>query len=116
MIGVALASASAPVAPSPSRNCKLAHFAELLEHLLHAGGVASVENLDSVFDLFDRRDHDFDVASQSEAQIFRGARFQRIGQSDPQSAIDKSTGSARCNRARPAGNDLHDLGSDFSII
>ena len=68
---------------------QLAHFAQLLQHLLHAGGVAAVENLDSVFDLFDWRDHDFDVASQSEAQIFRGARFQRIGQSDPQSAIDK---------------------------
>src|SRR5437773_380811 len=37
---------------------QLANFAELLEHFLHAGGVAAVENLDPVLDLFDRRLHD----------------------------------------------------------
>src|SRR6266480_241523 len=68
---------------------QLADFAELLEHFLHAGGVASVENPDPVLDLFDRRDHDLDVASQRKTQIFRGAWFQRIGQSNSQGTVDK---------------------------
>jgi hypothetical protein len=68
---------------------QLADFAELLEHFLHAGGVAAVENLDPLLDLFDRRDHDLDVATQRKTQIFRGARFQRIGQSNSQGPVDK---------------------------
>ena len=92
---------------------QLADFAELLEDLLHAGGVAAVEDPDAVFDLFDRRDHDLDVASQREAQIFRGAQFQRIDQRHPQSVIDKIDRQRAMQTGQAGRNELHHLRDEF---
>ena len=83
---------SPPLRPLPRvsspRSChQLAGFAELLEDVLHAGGVGAVVALDPLFDLLGRGDDDVDVFAEGEAQIFRRARIERIDQRDLQHVI-----------------------------
>ena len=75
---------------SPRSVHQLARFAELLEDILHAGGVGAVVAFDPIFDLFGRRDDDVDVFAEREAEIFRRAQIERIDQRDPQSVVGKA--------------------------
>ena len=95
---------------------KLAHFPELFQHLIHARGVAAVEDPDAVFDLFDRRDHDLDIATQRKTKIFLGPRFQRIRQRHPQGIIDKIDRQCAMQTSETSGNELHHCGRDFVIV
>ena len=61
---------------------QLAGFAELLEDVLHAGGVLAVMFVQAVFDLQAGREHDFYVTAKGEAQIFDRLGIQRINERD----------------------------------
>ena len=90
MIGVAFASASTSAARLVTAQChQLAGFAELLEDVLHAGGVGPVIAFDSILDLLRRRNDDVDVFAEREAQIFRGAQIERIDQRDCENVFAK---------------------------
>src|SRR3712207_7324846 len=57
-------------------------FAELLEDVLHAGGLASVVAPDPLLHLVGRRDDHVDVFANGEAEIFGGAQIKWIDQRD----------------------------------
>ena len=71
---------------------RLASFAELLENVLHARGIAAVILLDQVFDLIRRRNDDVDIFPEREAKVLRGVKIKRINERDAQ------CGSAHFNR------------------
>ena len=94
--GVRFGFDTRPVALVAAQRHQLARFAELLEDVLHAGGVGAVVALDPIFDLLGRRDDDMDVFAEREAEIFRRAQIERIDQRDAR---------ARCPRRRSAARD-----------
>src|SRR5207249_1314101 len=61
---------------------KLASFAELLENVPHAGGIAAVMLLDQFFDLFGRRNYDLKVFTQRKTEVFCSVKIKRIDQRD----------------------------------
>ncbi len=69
---------------------QLAGFTELLEDVLHAGGVAAVVALDPLFDLIRRGDDDMDVFAQRETEIFGRAQIERINQGDGDSVVART--------------------------
>src|SRR5437667_6346240 len=61
---------------------KLASFAELLENLIHAGGIAAIMLLDQFFDLIGRRNHYLNVFTERETEVLCSMGIKRLGQRD----------------------------------
>lgn len=59
---------------------EFARGAELLEDVLHAGGVGAVVGLEPLFNLLRGRDDDVNVFAEGKMQVFRCARVERINQ------------------------------------
>ena len=81
-------------------------FPELLEDFLHARGVGAVILLDAFLDLLGRGHDDVDILAEGEAQIFGGARIERIGQGQPQGVAGKADGQGAMEAGQSAGDQL----------
>ena len=95
---------------------QLASLAELLEDLLHAGGLVAVMLFQAFLDLLARGKHHLDVAAQREAQIVDRLCIERIDQRDPDGVLLHAHWQGAVQAGQPCGNRTQNFGSEFDCI